>query len=339
MEATALHIRLFFNVLLMRDVLGCQHHHLKHDATFLQVLPSRLQFFEYETISLICEGFNVSAKWKGLSNTEEIIPICVNSTGTPTVNCTIYNVFEADSGVYWCESGLGERSNAVNITVTAGSVILESPALPVLEGEIVTLHCREEATAFNYIADFYKNGLLIHASYSGKMTIHNVSRADEGLYKCRIPEAGESAGSWLTVASSVILETPVHPVIEGEAATLHCRLKSSPAKFPAVFYKDGLFIGTSSTGNMSIHRVYMSHEGLYKCHISGVGESPQSWLTVRAFHTETCLDHFFYFFLLLKTASTVVLAALLLLLVGLYHCSQKCCAEKRPQGNSVCGFI
>lgn len=82
-------------------------------------------------------------------------------------------------------------------------------------------------------------------------------------------------------AGAVIMETPVLPVMEGEAATLCCRIKSSPANSPAVFCKDGMFIGTSSTGNMSIPRVYKSHEGLYMCRISGAGESPQSWLVVR----------------------------------------------------------
>lgn len=88
-------------------------------------------------------------------------------------------------------------------------------------------------------------------------------------------------------AGAVILETPVLPVMEGEAAYLRCRIKSSSAKFPAVFYKDGMFIGTSSTGNMSIPHVYKSHEGLYMCHISRAGESPQSWLDVRG-GTQIC---------------------------------------------------
>lgn len=79
---------------------------------------------------------------------------------------------------------------------------------------------------------------------------------------------------------SVILEGPAH-VLEGEAVTLHCRNKTLSASLPALFYKDGIFIGTSSTGNMTIHQVYKSHEGLYKCRISGGGESPGSWLAVR----------------------------------------------------------
>lgn len=75
-----------------------------------------------------------------------------------------------------------------------------------------------------------------------------------------------------------MLESPTHPVMEGETVTLCCRKRMS-ASLPAVFYKDGIFIGTSSTGYMTINRVYKSHEGLYKCRISGVGESPENWLS------------------------------------------------------------
>lgn len=76
------------------------------------------------------------------------------------------------------------------------------------------------------------------------------------------------------------LESPAHPVMEGETVVLSC-LNETSVNLPAVFYKDGLFIGTSSVGNMTIHQVYKSHEGLYKCTISGVGESSEKWLSVR----------------------------------------------------------
>ncbi len=85
----------------------------------------------------------------------------------------------------------------------------------------------------------------------------------------------------------MILESPVLPVMEGDAVTLRCRNKTSSADLQAVFYKDDLFIGSSSTGNMTIQFVYKSHEGLYKCNISGAGESQGSWLAVRG-ETKTC---------------------------------------------------
>lgn len=79
----------------------------------------------------------------------------------------------------------------------------------------------------------------------------------------------------------MILESPVLPVMKGDNVTLLCREKQTSANLTAEFYKDGFFIGSSSTGEMVVHGVSKSDAGLYKCSMSGVGESAASWLTVR----------------------------------------------------------
>ncbi|KAM7366622.1 hypothetical protein PAMP_016044 [Pampus punctatissimus] len=113
-----------------------------------------------------------------------------------------------DSGEYWCEDGKGLRSNAINISVTAGSVILESPVLPPKQGDSLTLHCKKKHTFDLVIADFYKNGLHVKTGYNENLTIHNISTSNEGLYKCTISGAGESPESWLTVRESHNETTP-----------------------------------------------------------------------------------------------------------------------------------
>ena len=80
-----------------------------------------------------------------------------------------------------------------------GFVILESPVLPAMEGNNVTLSCRKKKTSSNLTAEFYKDGVLIGSSSTGELTIHSVSKSDEGLYKCNISGAGESSESWLAV--------------------------------------------------------------------------------------------------------------------------------------------
>ncbi|XP_077942713.1 uncharacterized protein LOC144386279 isoform X6 [Gasterosteus aculeatus] len=52
----------------------------------------------------------------------------------------------ASSGVYWCES-VTQFSNAANITIHRGDVILVSPVHPVTEGHSVTLGYPEEAAS------------------------------------------------------------------------------------------------------------------------------------------------------------------------------------------------
>ncbi|XP_026225096.1 sialoadhesin-like [Anabas testudineus] len=209
MEVTALGIRLLTIVMM----LLCEHDHKVYAAS-LHIHPNRAQFFEYESVTFYCEGLfhcEVVQEPKGK------IPSC-NKTNkrTPTgSSCSITNFYTDDSGEYWCSAGGGKRSNSVNITVTDGSVILEIPALPVMEGEAVTLTCRNKTTSSQTSADFYKDGVLISNSSTGNMIIQNVSKSDEGLYKCSISGAGESAESWFIVRA---LHTETHP-----SSSEHCR--------------------------------------------------------------------------------------------------------------------
>ncbi|XP_074479515.1 Fc receptor-like A [Sebastes fasciatus] len=133
--------------------------------------------------------------------------ICATHWETSRGPCFIQHSFSSDSGEYWCEAKGGGRSNAVNITVTAGPVILESPALPVMEGDAVTLRCRSKMTSSSLKADFYKDDLPIGTSSTREMTIHGVSKSDEGLYKCSISEFVESPESWVTIKADHRLET------------------------------------------------------------------------------------------------------------------------------------
>uniref|UniRef100_A0A8P4KU30 Ig-like domain-containing protein n=1 Tax=Dicentrarchus labrax TaxID=13489 RepID=A0A8P4KU30_DICLA len=159
---------------------------LVSDSVSLHVVPNRVQFFENESLTFHCEGFSGSAGWKLVHQLKgELITCRPFSKETTWSSCTITNVYP-DSGEYWCETGEGERT---------GSVILESPALPVMEGNNVTLSCRNKTTSSNLKADFYKDGLLMGRSSTGEMIIHSVSKSDEGLYKCKISGAGESAES------------------------------------------------------------------------------------------------------------------------------------------------
>ncbi|KAG7234422.1 hypothetical protein INR49_001232 [Caranx melampygus] len=339
MEVTAL----CFRLLMLGFLLLETHVHSLNDqqrgAASLRLTPDRLQFFIRESVSFHCEGTDGSAQLKRTRDDGEFSPICVmkrTSSGSSS-SCTAAGLYPIDSGEYWCETDGGERSNSINITITGGSVILESPALPVMEGNPVTLRCRNRTPSTNVSAAFYKDGLSIQSGRSSTLTISRVSRSDEGLYSCSISGAGESTTSRLTVTDrgGVILEVPALPVMEGDAVTLHC-WKNTSSNVPAVFYKDDVFIGTSSTGTMNIQHVYLSHEGLYKCSVQGVGESAESRLTVRELHRDTssgdtCLfsDNFVHVLLLMRTIFTVVMVVLQLLLLGRLHCGKLGRSEKK----------
>ncbi|KAL4007948.1 hypothetical protein ACER0C_001800 [Sarotherodon galilaeus] len=204
-------------LLITVKILLCAHDD-NVDAVFLRVVPNRSQFFEYEAVTFHCEGvshYNVvhtlRGKIKSCSNTNE-----KTATGS---SCSIKNLYTEESGELLCETGGGEKSNIINITVTAGSVILESPAVPVMEGEAVTLSCRNKTTSSSFTAEFYKDGIPIRNSSTGNMTIGRVSKSDEGLYKCSISSAGESPVSWLKVTGQNTDEKQQRADPESHAAT------------------------------------------------------------------------------------------------------------------------
>ncbi|KAI3375455.1 hypothetical protein L3Q82_003789 [Scortum barcoo] len=162
----------------------------------LRVLPNRAQFFLHESVSLSCELQGNSSVWTVKRNTTDINEKCSTSWDRRNgSHCLIEDLYPSDTAAYWCESAAGEKSPAVSITVTDGSVILDSPALPVMEGDDVTLRCNSSETSST---DFYKDGLLIGSSSTGNMTIVGVSKSDEGVYKCNVSGA-ESPDSRLTV--------------------------------------------------------------------------------------------------------------------------------------------
>ncbi|XP_039678333.1 Fc receptor-like B [Perca fluviatilis] len=175
----------------------------------LTVSPSSSQMVIGQFVSLSCEEDDSSAGWTLRRNTS-------NKTGTQTGNqcgdgwgrpagsyCNISYMVPSHSGVYWCESREGATSNSINITVTGGPVILQSPVLPVMEGEDLTLTCKTKMSS-NLAAGFYKDGSFIRTEPAGHMTIHHVSRSNEGLYKCNISSVGESPPSWVSVTGEEV---------------------------------------------------------------------------------------------------------------------------------------
>ncbi|XP_076738698.1 Fc receptor-like protein 4 isoform X2 [Maylandia zebra] len=178
----------------------------------LTVSPSSSQFFEGDSVSLSCEEDDSSAGWTLRRNASKGQRTqCGDGWGKAAGSSCNIDVFTQDSGVYWCESREGPISNMVNLTVTGGSVILQSPVLPVMEGDDVTLLCKTKTTPSNLPAAFYKDGSLISNRTSNNMTIQHVSRSDEGLYKCDISGHGESPSSWITVTGKPTTTPPSTP--------------------------------------------------------------------------------------------------------------------------------
>ncbi|XP_046873566.1 sialoadhesin-like isoform X2 [Hypomesus transpacificus] len=173
----------------------------------LRISPSKSQFFRYESVFLICEDQGSSAGGRVRRNTtaRELLECGAPRWGRlEGSSCIISGVTPSDSGVY-----------------LYGAVILESPVLPVNQGQAVTLRCRCQTPPSNLTAAFYKDGSLVRTEAAGEMTIPAVSTSDAGLYKCRNSELGGSPESWLAVRAlpslppspSLLPTSPSLPVV------------------------------------------------------------------------------------------------------------------------------
>ncbi|KAM4564995.1 high affinity immunoglobulin gamma Fc receptor I-like [Fundulus diaphanus] len=186
----------------------------------LTVSPSRSQFFRLDSVSLSCEEDNSSAGWTVRRNTTKRQSECGDGWGEPAgYSCNISSLFIEDNGVYWCESRGGAASSSIQLTVTGGSVILQSPVLPVMEGDDVTLSCHTKTAPSNLPAAFYKDGSLIRTEPAGHMTLHHVTSSDEGLYRCSISAHGESPSSSISVSAP-----PTSEATPSTSASLQVRL-------------------------------------------------------------------------------------------------------------------
>ncbi|XP_056299243.1 uncharacterized protein LOC130212126 [Pseudoliparis swirei] len=169
--------------------------------------PDRSQFFTYDSLTLSCGG-----GWTLRRNTSShTSQTCgsdwgVSSREEARSSCAIEDAYPADGGVYWCRSDLGENGPGVNINVTEGDVILESPGLPVTEGDEVTLLCSSRGDEGggdepDPPAKFYKDGVLLGAPSAGSVTFRKVSESDRGFYACETSR-GRSPRSWLAVTAA-----------------------------------------------------------------------------------------------------------------------------------------
>ncbi|XP_073331664.1 uncharacterized protein [Pagrus major] len=168
-----------------------------HSSASLTVSPDRAQHFTSysDSVSLSCEGNSAEWRVRRSSAVVRYRSYC-SYWGTMTGSTCNMNTYRSSNAVYWCESGSGEISSAVNITVQ--DMILLSPARPVTEGDPVSLSCKLRRQTFGSIVFFYHNKKLIQLDSRWELNISAVSKSDEGFYKCQ-HSGRESAQSWMSV--------------------------------------------------------------------------------------------------------------------------------------------
>ncbi|CAI5640123.1 unnamed protein product [Oreochromis niloticus] len=181
----------------------------------LILTPSMRYIFSGERFSMRCPSSQMNAKgWK----LRHYSPDCTRrrkavqgdqcsplecAVVTNRTDACVFNATIENSGLYWCEGPEG-RSNSVRILASYDNIIMKTPAVPVFEGDNVILYCQYKTTGYNDTT-FFKNGAVVSVMPSSpnseiNMTIENVTKKDEGSYKCAsLALKMESTESWLSV--------------------------------------------------------------------------------------------------------------------------------------------
>ncbi|XP_026075986.1 Fc receptor-like protein 5 [Carassius auratus] len=267
---------------------------------------------EGNSVTLICEVYGFSTDWTfswftliASSESSNHYQMLSDSSRGAGGNYTVSSAALKHTGVYVCRAERGKPaykttySNTQPVWVTGVSprvsLIISPSRTQHFKSVSLSLSCEDQSNSDRWRVRRYteSGGLedcssLHRASQTGSTcTINSTITSDTGVYWCQ-SESGEKYHPVnITVHSGVILESPVHPVTEGDTLTLRCLYQhSTPSNLRADFYKDGSLIQNQTT-EMIISTVSKSHEGFYYCKHSERGKSPKSWISVRDVTTPT----------------------------------------------------
>ncbi|XP_055085850.1 uncharacterized protein LOC129457210, partial [Periophthalmus magnuspinnatus] len=116
------------------------------------VLPKSSQHLTMDKVSVSCGPDSSDEEWrvKMFFLTTKSLQQCRSHTTEHTHTCE-FSAPQGTRAVFWCESGTGQMSDAVNITIH-DAVVLLIPALPVPEGHAVSVSCKlRHSATFSFV--------------------------------------------------------------------------------------------------------------------------------------------------------------------------------------------
>ncbi|XP_073669840.1 Fc receptor-like protein 5 [Paramisgurnus dabryanus] len=273
--------------------------------TVLSVSPQQW-LTEGDSVTLMCEVINSSTGWTfswftvQMNKDVDYKLVSVSSRGSKGIY-TVSSVTVKHTGVYMCRAERGdpvyhtEYSNTQTLWITgvspSVSLIIRPNRSQHFSSESLSLSCEDHSKSTGWTVRRYTDKLKPCSSSDWRSTgttstctIRSLHTSDTGVYWCQ-SESGEKLHPVnISVHNvDVILDSPVHPVTEGDPLTLRCLYRDkNPSNLRAEFYKDGSVVQNQTTGDMMIiPTVSKSHEGFYYCKHPERGESPKSWISVR----------------------------------------------------------
>ncbi|KAI4874837.1 hypothetical protein NFI96_018725 [Prochilodus magdalenae] len=191
------------------------------------------------------------------------------------------------TGVYVCRAERGEPAHQTQysspqplwITGTSPpvSLIISPSRSQHFSGHSLSLSCEGQSDSTGWRVRRYTHSGEVSDCSSVTGSTCNISSlytSHTGVYWCQSESGGGSDPLNITVHSEsillllftnngdVILDSPVHPVTEGDSLTLRCLYRSTkPSDLTADFYRDGSLLQTQTTGEMIIRTVSKSDAG------------------------------------------------------------------------------
>ncbi|XP_066064608.1 LOW QUALITY PROTEIN: Fc receptor-like protein 4 [Chamaea fasciata] len=197
-----------------------------------------------------------------------------------------------ESGTYKCQrrgSGLSPP-----VAVLNDQLVLQLPALTLLEGDTVTLRCRAMHDMSVSRVRFYQDGKDRGWALRGaKLSLSPLELHHRGHYHCE-----GSVGLWPSLSPPVtvtvhelftvpVLEGPPE-LTEGSPLNLSCLSTPSPLRpqvpLQHLFYRDGQLVGGPQVfPQILMPAVELSHSGYYSCQVrseGGIVQKSSAWLRV-----------------------------------------------------------
>nr|XP_055037529.1 carcinoembryonic antigen-related cell adhesion molecule 5-like [Misgurnus anguillicaudatus] len=278
--------------------------------TVLSVSPQQW-LTEGDSVTLMCEVRSSSTGWTfswftlqspSSVNKDVNHELVSNRSRGSKGNYTVGSVTVKHTGVYMCSAERGDPvyhtkySNRKILWITgvspSVSLIIRPNRSQHFSSESLSLSCEDHSNSTGWTVRRYTDKLKPCSSSDWRSTgttstctIRSLNTSDTGVYWCQ-SESGEKLHpvNISVHIVDVILDSPVHPVTEGDPLTLRCLYRDkNSSNLRAEFYKDGSVVQNQTTGDMMIiPTVSKSHEGFYYCKYPEKQESPKSWISVRA---------------------------------------------------------
>ncbi|XP_058479774.1 uncharacterized protein LOC131455915 [Solea solea] len=225
----------------------------------------------------------------------ELLPGSTN--GTTQDSYVVYN--HTNTAGYACRAG---RGDPVHYTFYSNPKFVWSrefqspPSLRVSPDKVqhfrsdsVSLTCEGNSSTQWTVVKF-KDGFMSQrcssfGTLNGSTCITKLNE-QHAVYWCE-SKSGQfsSAVNISTSLKGILLESPAHPVAEGAAVTLRCKLKTGNFVANVVFYQNDKVVQNDTRWELTIPALSESHEGFYRCegkYSQQTLTSPQSWISVKS---------------------------------------------------------